>query len=97
LQASDYNQLRLGDDPSVRHLDNPCLLVKRPWYRNFGHWLLDGAALLAVVGDHVRRIGWSVVIGFYDDPVMQRVVRETLECLVPDVPILQQPHNEVWQ
>jgi capsular polysaccharide biosynthesis protein len=96
LRQVGYNRWQLENTP-VRRIDRPCLLVKRPWFRNFGHWLVDCATLLAIFGDDVRSFGWTIVTGVYDDPMMDRIVRETLTLLTPGAPVLQQPDNEAWQ
>jgi capsular polysaccharide biosynthesis protein len=95
LRAISNDRWQLSSEP-VRRVAQPCLLVKRPWFRNFGHWLVDCAALLAFVGDDVARFGWSIVTGVYDDPVLSRIVNETLMLLAPDAPVLQQPDHEPW-
>ena len=96
LQSVGKDRWQLGNDPA-RHIDTSCLLVQRPWFRNFGHWLIDSATLLAVMGDDVRRHGWSIVIGANENPVMRRIVRETLDWLVPGTPVLEHPDDEAWQ
>jgi capsular polysaccharide biosynthesis protein len=87
---------RLRSEP-VRSIEAPCLLVKRPWFRNFGHWLVDCATLLALFADDVRSFGWTIVTGVYDDPAMDRIVKETLLLLAPEAPVLRQPDGEAWQ
>jgi len=96
LQSAGEARWQLGIDPA-RIIDTPCLLVKRPWFRNFGHWLIDSATLLAVMGDDVRRYGWSIVIGANEHPVMRRIVSETIDWLVPGTPVLEHPDGEAWQ
>ena len=49
------------------------------------------------MGDDVRRHGWSIVIGANESPVMRRIVRETLDLLVPGTPVLEHPDGEAWQ
>ncbi len=96
LRQVSIDRWQINHRPTLR-VDEPCLLVKRPWFRNFGHWLIDCATLLSLLGDDVRRFGLTIVTGVYDDPAMHRIVSETLELLAPGIPILQQPDHEVWQ
>jgi hypothetical protein len=81
----------------VQVVQQPCFLLKRPWYRNFGHWLVDCATLLALFAGQIRLFGWTIVIGVYDDPAMERIVRETLALLAPGAPVLMQPDHEAWR
>ncbi len=96
LRQVGNDRWQLGSE-AVRRIDVPCLLVKRPWFRNFGHWLVDCATLLAVVAEDVKRFGWTIVIGVYDNPPMERIVKETLALLAPEAPVLRQPDDEAWQ
>lgn len=80
-----------------RHIDRPCLLAKRPWYRNFGHWLVDAASILALAGDICREGGLAVVIGQCESRGMRRVMFETIERVLPKVEVLIQPDNEAWR
>jgi hypothetical protein len=75
----------------------PCLLAKRPWYRNFGHWLVDGASVVALCADLIRSQNLTVVIGHFDSPKMQEVVRDTIAQLVPGATVLEHPDEEIWQ
>ena len=96
LRPLDGDTWQLATDP-VRDIEEPCLLVKRPWFRNFGHWLVDCATLLAIMRDDISRYGWTIVIGAHDDPMMVRIVQETISLLVPDAPVLRQPDDEPWR
>lgn len=79
-----------------RRIDKPCLLAKRPWYRNFGHWLVDAAPILALAGDVCREDGLAVVIGQCESSGMRRVMLETIERVLPNVDVLIQPDSEAW-
>lgn len=96
LRQIGNDRWQFSSEP-VQRVQEPCLLVKRPWFRNFGHWLVDCATLLAMFADDVRRFGWTIVTGVYDDPAMDRIVKETLALLTPGAPVLVQPDHEVWQ
>jgi capsular polysaccharide biosynthesis protein len=83
--------------PAARRIANPCLLAKRPWYRNYGHWLIDCASGIALASAARVTDGMSLVIGPYDhSPAMQRVVRDTITALGWQGEILVHPDDEVW-
>jgi capsular polysaccharide biosynthesis protein len=82
---------------STRHVEAPVLLVKGPWWRNYGHWMVDGAALLALTR---RRSSlpadMKIVIGAYEDPRMRTLVKETIEKISPYYEVLEHPDDECW-
>jgi hypothetical protein len=80
-----------------RVITEPCLLAKRPWYRNFGHWLVDGASVVALCADLIQSETLTVVIGNFDSPKMREVVRDTIAQLVPGATVLEHPDEEIWQ
>jgi capsular polysaccharide biosynthesis protein len=80
--------------PGARKLEPLSLLAKGPWWRNFGHWLVDSAALLALVVDRLRDHEFQIVIGKQTDPGMRRIVRETLDILAPGVPIVEHDDSD---
>jgi hypothetical protein len=86
-----------GLPPVTRRVEFPCLLAKRPWYRNYGHWLVDCAAVIAVRSAIGLPDDIAIVIGVNDDPAMERVVRETIEKLAPQAQVLIHPDNETWE
>jgi hypothetical protein len=81
-----------------RVIEAPTLLLKRPWWRNYGHWLVDAAALLALLRE--RTIGGfeQIAIG---DPELGKsgeIVYETISLLLaPGMPVLEHPDAEVWR
>ena len=80
-----------------REIDSPCILVKRPWYANYGHWLVDGATVLAMAAETIRIKGLTVVVGQYSGPKMRAVVRETINQLVPGAKVLEHLDAKVWR
>jgi hypothetical protein len=84
------------DKPPSRHIEQPALLVKRPFWRNYGHWLVDGAALLAWLPAMALSADCQIIIGPQEAPKMRAVVRETLDILAPGLTVIEQPDNEVW-
>lgn len=86
--------LRLSNPP-CRRISGPVLLLKRPWWRNYGHWLIDSAAMLALAT--LRLPGpWQAMVGRQESPKMRRVVADTFSCLAPGAEALEHPDGEVW-
>jgi len=80
-----------------RLISAPCILAKRPWYRNFGHWLVDGATVVALAADLIGAANLTVVTGTFGSPKMRAVVRDTIEQLAPGAAVLEHPDEEIWQ
>ncbi len=75
----------------------PCVLAKRPWYRNYGHWLVDGATVLALTAELVQAERLKVVVGQFGSPRMRAVVMDTIAQLVPGATVLEHPDEQIWQ
>jgi len=88
--------LALGSQPTAT-IARPTLLLKRPWNTNYGHWLVDSAAMLALAGGLTLPPGWQLAIGRQDGPAMQEIVRQTLDILAPGTDVVELPDNEVWR
>ena len=80
-----------------KKIEKQSLLVKRPWWRNYGHWLVDGAALLAVSSALSFSDEWQIVIGKHEDGKMHDIVRETISIIAPGIPVVEHPDSEIWQ
>jgi capsular polysaccharide biosynthesis protein len=80
-----------------RVIEEPCILVKRPWYRNYGHWLVDGATILAYFAERIEASGLSVVVGTNESPLQQGIVRETVAKLCPKARIVEMPDDVTWR
>ena len=78
-------------------VDEPCILVKRPWYANFGHFLVDGATVLALAAETVRTKQLAVVVGHTPHPKMRSIVLDTISQFAPNAKVLQHPDKEVWR
>ena len=74
----------------------PSLLVKRPWWRNYGHWLVDGAMLLSIVAATRMPSKWQIVVGAHEGKEMRAVMRDTIDTITPGIPVVEQPDNESW-
>ncbi len=77
-------------------LGDPTLLLKRPWWRNYGHWLVDAAALTALLVN--RRTGGfaQLAIGAAEDAKVREIMRETVSLVVPDIPAIEHPDTAMW-
>jgi len=95
LLSSAPGQYRIDHAPS-RHIERPSLLLKRPFWSNFGHWLLDAAMLLALLPDLDLPADWQLVIGNHADSGTRAIVSETLSILAPGVPLIEHADHEVW-
>lgn len=89
-------EFALAAAPS-KTIDRPTLLLKRPWNANYGHWLVDSAAMLAMGGGLTLPPGWQLAVGRQETAAMQQVVRQTLDIVAPGVEIIECPDNETWQ
>ena len=83
--------------PVTRVVDAPAVLLQRPWYRNYGHWLVDAAALLALLADTALPPSACLVVGAQESEGLRRVVQDSLGLLRPGLPVLQRGHDETWQ
>lgn len=75
--------------PGAPRQERLSLLLKAPWYRNYGHWLIDSAALLALTVEQIAGRDFQIVIGKQAEPSMQRIVAETLAILAPNIAVLE--------
>jgi capsular polysaccharide biosynthesis protein len=81
----------------ARTIDRPTLLLKRPWNTNYGHWLVDSAAILALGAGLTLPSGWQLAVGRQDSEAMQRIVRQTLDTIAPGIAVIELPDDEVWR
>lgn len=98
-RLGDQDAFAWAGDRVTRHETLPSLLLKRPWWRNFGHWLVDAASILAgapgFVTEVLREGGGQIVIGDHAGQ-MAALVRETIDRTVPGVPVATLPDDEIW-
>ena len=83
--------------PVNRVIEAPTLLLKRPWWRNYGHWLLDAAALLALLRERVVGGFEQVAIGGPEPGKSREIVAETIALFAPNMPVVEHPDEEVWR
>jgi len=93
IEANTYGLLK----GVSRRIERPCLLAKRPWYRNYGHWLVDCATVIAMAAATGLSEGAAIVIGCYESPALERVVRATIEEFAGGSEVLVHSDDEVWE
>ncbi len=83
-------------EPSIT-VEAPTLLLKRPWWRNYGHWMIDAAALVALLAR--RGIGGfeQIVIGAAESSGLREVFRDTLALVAPGVRVLEHEDRAMWR
>jgi hypothetical protein len=68
----------------ARRIRPPSLLLKRAWWRNFGHWMLEAAAPLALLrAKGALRQEMHIVTGRFEEPPMIATAAATLAALWP--------------
>jgi len=80
-----------------RRIEPRCLVLKRWWSPNFGHWLVDQAMALSFL---VRRGGLDtrhIVIHRVENPSLREIVRQTIAAILPDAIVHEHPDDEIWQ
>ncbi len=80
--------------PATRYVDETSLLLKRPWYRNYGHWLVDAAALLGLKRATGSAMPAQIVLGTFEDPLMGAITRQTCALLAPGIPVIHLADTE---
>jgi capsular polysaccharide biosynthesis protein len=95
LERAEDGAFRLPRRPD-RRIDGPALLLKPPFYRNFGHWLIECAALLALLAERSFQAELTIVTGPQRLDGMRAIQRETFELLAPGVPVIEMPDAETW-
>ncbi len=88
LKKSKNNNFDLKNQVNFQ-IEETCLLVKRPWTANFGHWLVDCATILALLKEEIKKDGWSIVIGADVDQGMRKIMQETICTICPDASIIE--------
>ena len=82
---------------SVMSVERPSLLAKRPWAQNFGHFLVDAAALVTLAD----RLGLSsdaqIIITRFENHRLRATAHEVLAVLAPGVLVVEHPDAEVWR
>ena len=95
---TDIGQRRFAlSAPPTRMIERPTLLLKRPWSGNYGHWMVDSAALLALASGLSLPPDWQLAIARQHSSALQRIVRETLDIVAPGIDVVEHPDEEIWR
>lgn len=78
-----------------RIVAEPCILAERPWFFNYGHWLIEGAAMLALAAATIRRENLTVIIGKTTGK-MREITAASIAAILPGARILEHPTAEIW-
>ena len=85
-------------NPTIhRAVSTPSLLAQRPWADNFGHFLVDAAALVTLADRLALPSGWQIVIAHFADPRTRAIAHEVLGVLARGVPVVEHGNAEVWR
>jgi hypothetical protein len=80
-----------------RRIGEPCLLLKRPWAKNFGHWLVDQATVLSWLVRNGLLPSRRLVVGEQAAGGLADIMRQTVAAILPDAELLEHPDEEVWR
>lgn len=81
----------------TRRIEEPCLLLKRPWWRNYGHMLTDVGGVLGLYQSLGTPATGTVVLGATDDPSIHDRTEELVRLLAPAATPLRMPDNASWE
>ena len=81
---------------TARRVDRPTLLLQRPWYLNYGHWLVDSASLLACVHMLDLPDDWQIMVGAQSSMPLRKIVMQSTALLVPGIGLVERPIEETW-
>jgi hypothetical protein len=82
--------------PVTRHITAPCLLLKRPWSHNYGHWLVDQAMALSWLARVGALHGQELVVSQVPSHWLHQAMRDTIAAILPGAVVHEHPHNETW-
>lgn len=81
----------------TRIVHDPALLLQRPWWRSYRHWLVDAASLLAFATTQLDAAKLQLVIGKEDDPALRKAMLDLIAILAPGARVLEHPDGEAWR
>lgn len=81
----------------ARTVPEPALLLKRPWWLSYRHFLIDAASLLAFAATRLDLTRFRLVIGLTHDVKARQAILDLLTMLAPGATVLEQPDNEIWR
>lgn len=87
----------LAHHPS-RRITDPCILIKRPSWPNYGHWLVEGAAMIALLAGNIEHTRANLVVGAYSGryAAMDKIIHDTIKIICPSAKVIEHPDNETW-
>lgn len=68
-----------------QRLEGRCLLVKRPWYNNYGHWLVDLLPILCLIRDAGLPLD-RILFGRTYVPSLKMIMEAAAEQILPGTP-----------
>lgn len=80
-----------------RRIEPRCLVLKRWWSPNFGHWLVDQAMTLAFLVHGGLLDTRHIVIHRVEDARLRHIVRQTIDAILPDAIVHEHADGEIWQ
>ena len=84
----DGGQLNLLPTDRRRLLPGTSILVKRPWYRNFGHWLaVDLMPILPLLSDAAVDID-RIIFGGVPDGTLKTIMKHTAHTFYPEAEVV---------
>jgi capsular polysaccharide biosynthesis protein len=96
LEAIGDARLRLAVIPTRMERD-PALLLKRPWWRNYGRWLVDAIGLVAFAATRMDVFQLVLVIPKEEDPTLRATMLDLLGMIAPGARAREIPDDEVWR
>jgi len=78
-------------------VERPSLLAKRPWAQNFGHFLIDAAALVTLADRLGLPSGWQIIITRFANARLRATAHEVMAVLAPGVTVVEHPDDEAWR
>jgi capsular polysaccharide biosynthesis protein len=80
-----------------RRIEPRCLVLKRWWSPNFGHWLVDQAMALSYLVHRGALDTKHIVIHRVEYPRLREIVRQTIAAILPDAIVHEHSDDEIWQ
>ena len=95
---SDLGESRFRFSAPVQHVvHEPALLLKRPWWRSYRHFLIETAGLLAFAATRLDVTELLLITGKEEDPALRQAMLDLLAMLAPGARLLEHPDDELWR
>ena len=89
-------RFRLAVIPTRMERD-PALLLKRPHWRNYGHWVVDAIGLVAFAATRMDVFQLVLVIPKEENPTLRATMLDLLGMIAPGARAREIPDDEVWR